>query len=212
MIRWLHVKFLRLKDIPFYYFITLITLIFAFIDTFYKHVSWVSVALLCIGCLPWVVQYVSELELPGGWKLSTRDQSKLGSDAAQIVQTEPVPQSTEETFNVLKDNPDIALAGLRIEFERKLVLIARLHGKGVSERAFSITVLTRHLRDVGVLRSPEVDVLLNLIPILNDAVHARKIDADTRNLVLNSAKPILAYLDVRIGELHAIAAVRGDDA
>jgi hypothetical protein len=194
-----------------FYIVSIIALFFAGIDSFVKPISWVTVTLVGIAMLPWFIQYISEIEFPTGVKISMREKVERLKENVEAQGPDPIQETpeTNDLITAVLSNPDVALAGLRIEIERRLLTIARLSGEKPSERAVSITQLTRQLVKLGVIAPQQGSLLFDLIPVLNDAVHARGISDEIRSWVIRATTPLLAYLDQRIGELRAVAAVRG---
>ncbi|HEY4078296.1 MAG TPA: hypothetical protein VGM26_15305 [Rhizomicrobium sp.] len=184
--------------------VSIAAILFALVDSFLKPISWITVALVGIAMFPWFVRYISAVELPAGVKISLRERAeRLGVEAQTIVSAAPVSPETGDLFQAVLANPDVALAGLRIEIERRLLTMARLASDFSSDRIVSITWLVRQLEQRDVIASREAELLLELIPVLNAASHARAISSDIRSWVVQAARPMLGYLDGRIRELEA---------
>src|SRR5712691_13469752 len=91
----------------------------------------ITLALLVIALLPWLAPIFKSLEFPGGWKVEFQDLQKAAERAEKAGLLAPQPElpSAEFTFQqVAESDPNLALAGLRIEIEKRLASLADKHG------------------------------------------------------------------------------------
>jgi len=159
----------------------------------------ITVFLLFIALLPWVAPLIKSLEFPGGWKVEFQDiQSvKQKAEEAGLLEVEKKVPDLERTYIQISDqDPNLALAGLRIEIEKRLLQIATSHDLFV-ERA-SVSKLLRILGDRGILTKEERIVLSDLIHILNSAVHGANVDRETAEFAIEMGTRLLDGLDERI--------------
>ena len=99
------------------------------IDTFFVHVTLISLGLFAIAISPWLMNFFHKIELPGGVHIEMRDLKRAEQelDAAGLI-TDPVrPQASY--LEIGDRDPNLALAGLRIEIERRLNQILEAVGE-----------------------------------------------------------------------------------
>ena len=186
-------------------FVSVIAIVVALVDLFWVDVTWVTVALLGIATAPWVFsleklpKYISSFELPGGAKVELRDASE---EAKGIELEEPIETADVDSFiEVIRQNPDLTLVGLRLEIERRLRTLSHKLGLDTDQRYVSIRRLQASLREAGMLTQQEASLLNDLWPVLNRAAHAQSIDSDSQGWAISAAKPLINNLDVRIDRL-----------
>jgi hypothetical protein len=170
------------------------------VDTFIKPLSSVALGLAFLGVLPWLTKFVKSAELPGGLKFELKEQlDKVTFKAIDAGLFRP-PRYDEEKLpayqTIFESDPVLALAGLRIELERRLRRLARLIGI----RESSITRLMSDLTIAGVLTQEQHSVVADLMPLLNRAVHAGDIDYRAGDWAIEVGPRLLAALDEKIAE------------
>ncbi|MGC1122580.1 MAG: hypothetical protein WBA22_15955 [Candidatus Methanofastidiosia archaeon] len=110
--------------------ITIIALILAVI-----HVIWpdlaidlVTLSLIVVAILPWLSPILKSFELPGGLKIEFRDMEKTAEKIDKAGLLPPNPKKTYEYsfFSISEEDPNLALADLRIEIEKRLKEIASI--------------------------------------------------------------------------------------
>jgi hypothetical protein len=116
--------------------VTLVALALALV-----HLRWpslaidaITVTLLIAAVLPWLGPLFKSLELPGGWKVEFQDLQRTAERAEQVGLLAPplaAPAAAPEyPFQRIADeDPNLALAGLRIEIEKRLVHLAELRDR-----------------------------------------------------------------------------------
>ena len=146
----------------------------------------VALVLIVIAVVPWLAPLFRSLELPGGWKVEFQDLQKVAAkaDDAGLLARAPAERRAaraaeeahpEYAFQSVADrDPNLALAGLRIELEKRLVELCRRHGIGTNMQGMGR--LLRELAKIGVLNSDEEAVLADLVQMLNAAVHGAEVD------------------------------------
>ena len=127
-----------------------------------------------------------------------------GGAAALVAPAAPAP---EYSFQLVADeDPNLALAGLRIEIEKKvkqLVETTAVNESGpgglsrVPRSRWTIAQSLRFLSENVVLTVQQRDVLLNLVNTLNLAVHGAKVDERSVDWALDIGPRLLATLDRR---------------
>lgn len=162
----------------------------------------VTVALIIVALLPWAGSVFKAIELPGGLKVEYPEVKKIEKKAEHsgFIQTEgahdSLPQKQYSFEKIADEDANLALAGLRIEIESKLQKIASSYS---IQQNRSIRKLINDLQEHEALNSSEVSVLMDLLPLLNRAVHGAKVDQEACYLAINMGKDILSALDKREG-------------
>ena len=157
----------------------------------------VTLVLLIVALVPWAPLFKS-VELPGGWKIEFQELEKARNkaEAAGLLDL-AVKWEKEFSFQaVAEEDPNLALAGLRIELERRLRELARSRNLP-SERA-GIGQLLRILDREDVLTPEERSALSDMVYLLNSAVHGAEVDRRAAQWALEVGPQLLAGIDERI--------------
>lgn len=173
------------------------------------HVMWpqlsidaVALALIVIAVLPWLAPLVKSLELPGGWKVEFQELQKAASraESAGLLAAEASQQEVEFSFqSIATRDPNLALAGLRIEIEKRLSSLAEIHGLK-SRGAMSVGQSLRALAQAEVLSNEERSILVDMVNMLNSAVHGAEVDPRAAAWAIDVGPRLLTSLDERISE------------
>lgn len=193
-------KIKRLKQV-----ITLLALIVALIHLLFPKVAidGITLGLIVLAILPWLSPIIKSLELPGGFKVELQELQKA-TDRADSVgllsKTQGVTDSSlRYSFQTLAESdPNLALAGLRIEIEKRLSKLAELKGLDVGRKG--VGILLRNLADKQIISASEQSVLADMVGLLNSAVHGAKVDSNTADWAINIGPRLLSALDARISE------------
>lgn len=178
--------------------VTLGAIVLALIHLFFPSLSIdaTTLGLLVIALIPWLAPLVKSLELPGGLKVELQDVQEIADKAeeAGLLASGTRQQEPEHSFQLIeKRDANLALAGLRIEIERRLVAIGEKHDlqgpfRGVSH-------LLRALDRKQVLTHEQRSVLSDLIGLLNSAVHGATVDPQAAAWAMETGPDILESLD-----------------
>lgn len=156
----------------------------------------VTAYLLAIAVLPWLGLFFRSVELPGGVKVEYQDLKEVEAKAREAglisSSTEGAKPSDAVYERIAAEDPNLALAGLRIEVERELVALAARHG--VTAFRVSPNVIARELTKMQVLPSGAQSALSDLLPLLNSAVHGAKVDQKSVEWALTTGSQIIAAL------------------
>jgi hypothetical protein len=148
---------------------------------------------------PWFLgwpQFSSHSSFQGGWKIEFQELERAAERADQAGLLAPRREATVQDYafqRIADDDPNLALAGLRIEIEKRLVAIAERSGLEVRGRG--IGQLLRLLGENQILRVQERSVLADLIGLLNSAVHGAEIDRRSATWAMEIGPRLLAALD-----------------
>ena len=164
----------------------------------------ITIILIVIAFLPWLNNLIQSIELPGGMKLQLRDFKKIEEKAEKAGLLEKVSlkgleiRNTKEaqySFQLVED-PNLILAGLRIEIEKRLKAIAEKHQ--ISSDRKGIKQLLSDLSSQGLLSKEEQSALNDLTIWLNNAVHGAKVDYEMSQWATGVGLRILKVLDRKI--------------
>lgn len=173
------------------------------------HLHWpaakidaVTLALIILAAFPWVAVLFDEIELPGGWKFKISALKKSEQRAVQVGLLDegvpPLVPEREYSFQMVAgDDPNLALAGLRIEIERKLNQLVESAGLGSGSTSPRVNVgrALKILGAAGILTDDQSSVLSDIIGILNSAVHGAKVDQQSARWTLEVGSRLLTSLD-----------------
>ena len=159
----------------------------------------ITLILLAAAAIPWLVPLFKSIELPGGLKLEFQKLQATEQRAAEAGLLDELPDLAsphEYSFQVVADeDANLALAGLRIEIERRLVHLAEKAGIGSTK--MSIHRLLRLLGDQEILSHKQRDVLEDMVELLNSAAHGASADHQSAHWALEVGPRLLATLDKR---------------
>lgn len=160
----------------------------------------ITVALIVIAILPWAGSIFKTIELPGGLKVGYHEIKEIQQKAEDIGLIQPRNRNDESTptytfEKISHEDNNLVLAGLRIEIEYKLQELASLYD--IPQQKFSARGLAEKLGECEILNNSEASVLMDLLPLLNKAVHGAKVDREAYQVALNMGKDILNTLDKR---------------
>jgi hypothetical protein len=96
------------------------------------------------------------------------------------------------------EDPNLALAGLRIELERRLRTLADSYGIGQSRQG--IRMLLRGLTEKEALTEQEAAVLTDLMPLLNAGAHGAKVEPGASVWAVQIGPRLLRSLDARAAQ------------
>ncbi len=159
----------------------------------------ITVALLLIGIAPWISPIFKSLEVPG-LKLEFQDFERIENQAEKIgmLATPPTNKEKLELIEMADEDSTLALAGLRIQIERKLRAIANKHG--IVTPAMGANQLLNKLSKDVVLDPSVISLLKDLINNLNKAIHGVEVSKDIANWAIEVGPKILAALDKHLYE------------
>jgi len=178
------------------------------------HLKWPSLAidgitltLIVIAVVPWLAPLFKSMEFPGGWKIEFRDLAKVQERAERADLLAPataIDIEAEYPFQIVaEDDPNLALAGLRIEIEKRLRRLAQ--SANIPIYRSSVSKLMRLLYQKGILSQEAYGVLADMIGLLNEAVHGAEVDRRALDWAMEIGPRILKALDARIASLESTA-------
>lgn len=162
----------------------------------------ITLILLLVAIIPWLTPLIKSVEFPGGLKLEFQDLERIERELERIKLIKPETKKTIKRKSIYsfqdvsEDNPNLALAGLRIEIERILREIAR--NKHIDFRKKSAYRLLSNLSNKEIFTVEELRIFSELLGILNKGVHAEEIDKRTFAWAMEVGPEILEGLKKKI--------------
>jgi len=162
----------------------------------------ITIGLLVIAVIPWLAPLLKTLELPGGWKLEFRDLERARQKADQaglLAPSSTVDKASVYPFELVAEgDPNLALAGLRIEIEKRLRQLAE--SRNLELKKTGIRSLLDTLSHTNVLNPQERSVLGDMLGLLNSAVHGATVDQRAAAWAIEVGPLLLKSLDDRISD------------
>lgn len=213
-------------------FIILAILMICF-DWFRERIDATVITLFVIAFLPWLAKYVKSLEAFGiKTELVSSDKkeemeqnsSKLNVEEKEVIKTDikidkTKPIGSEEnpfvvkSINSIHESKDIVekLVLIRYGIEKELKLLCKNNNLQYSRQ--SIRNIVDILRKNNILKNNACNLILDLLPILNKAVHSdiSNINEDDLQWVIDKGVAILIYLEIIIQKPDAYWMVSLDD-
>lgn len=161
----------------------------------------ITLALFLVAIIPWLTPIFKSLELPGGWKVEFQELEKAKDKVEKAgllsKEVEFIPGSHDFSFQmVANEDPNLALAGLRIEIEKRLYNIAE--SKNIKSYNKSVRQLLTVLSQNNILNNEERAVIADLIVLLNRAVHGAEVDNKAAQWAIETGPRILKALDEKL--------------
>jgi hypothetical protein len=156
----------------------------------------ITLVLLVIALIPWLAPIFKSLEFPGGWKVEFQDlqRAAVRAEQAGLLSPQPEPTAAQFTFQqIVETDPNLALAGLRIEIEKRLVTLSEKRGLVVRSRG--IGQMLRTLREHQVLSAEASATLADMAGLLNSAVHGAQVDPRATEWAMSVGPRLLKALD-----------------
>ena len=185
--------------------ITTIAVLLVIVHLFIPNVKIDEIALilLVLAGVPWFAPFLKSVELFGA-KLETRDLEETGRKAEDsgLVEVDREPQKQKRHIyafeSVVGNDPNLVLAGLRIEIESRLRKIAK--NRNIKADKIPLMKLTRELIEKEILSVDEAASIKDLLPLLNSAVHGASVDKRAVDWALEFGPRLLDALEDRLGE------------
>jgi len=158
----------------------------------------ITATLLIVAVLPWLSSLFKSIELPGGLKVEYRDLEKIEERARKsgLLAEKPEVSGSGYAFQaVATSDPNLALAGLRIELEKRLVRLAQ--SRDVVVPRTGLNQLLRLLNERELIGGTERALLSDLTTLLNSAVHGATVESSAVQWALEIGPQILEALDKR---------------
>ena len=161
----------------------------------------VALVLVMMAVVPWLAPLFKSLQLPGGWKVEFQELQKVAAEAHDAGLLTPPPAGAEVQYafqSVAQRDPNLALAGLRIELEKRLVRLAQIHGVGTEMQGMGR--LLRELARRGILSDDEESVLADLVHLLNAAVHGASVDPRATEWAMDVGPQLIQAFEEKLAQ------------
>jgi hypothetical protein len=138
--------------------------------------------------------------LPGGLKFEFQELERVKQEAkaAGLINDTTPQNKIEYTFlDIAETNPELALAGLRIELEKSLRALAKQEGV-IQKRNLGVGFLMQELHYQQIISNQERSALADMIGTLNRAVHGQELDHRATQWVIDIGPQILNSLNKRL--------------
>lgn len=186
--------------------ITTIAVLMALVHTYFPEIKidGITVTLLLVAILPWLAPLFRSVELPGGLKVEFQDLEAAKKKVEEAGLLKESGQSDTDIHHVYAfqavagNDPNLALAGLRIEIESRIRELAK--NRGIQSERVPLRKLTHELIRKGALNSEEVSAIEDLLPLLNSAAHGAGVDDRASEWALEFGPRLLDELEDRLGE------------
>lgn len=159
----------------------------------------ISITLLIVAILPWLAPLFKSIELPGGLKVEFQELKNAEEKAikAGLIKQTPLKHEAKYSFlNVATIDPNLALAGLRIEIEKLLIHICEKNN--ISIGRLGIGQLMHLLTENQILSNAENAALADMLATLNRAAHGYDYDERTGKWAIEFGPKLLESLNEKI--------------
>ena len=161
----------------------------------------ITLTLLVLAIAPWTAPLIKSIKLPGGTEIEFKElkeaKDKIEKAGLLAEETEEMVVGEFSFQSVAEEDPNLALAGLRIEIEKRLRQLAKLSQIPIDRRS-SITRLLSQLSEKSILSNEERSVLADLSGLLNSAVHGAEVDARAAQWAVEVGPRLLRGLEKKI--------------
>jgi hypothetical protein len=178
--------------------ITLVFLVLVLLHLLFPDikVDIVTAFLLLIAVAPWLGRVLRSIEIGAtGLKVEyqeLKDAENRAAAAGLIEKVEELPKG-KQSLPVSAEDPNLALAALRIEIERRLREIAQAYQIPTENKA--INQLLADLTKANALSQTARGILLDIISILNKGAHGAYVEPAAADWVMQVGPVLIAALE-----------------
>ncbi|HSS26980.1 MAG TPA: hypothetical protein VLL50_03445 [Usitatibacter sp.] len=161
----------------------------------------VALVLIVVAVVPWLAPLFKSVQIPGGWKVEFQELQAVAAKADDAGLLSPAPGKPEEEYafqSVAQRDPNLALAGLRIELEKRLVRLAEAHDVGTTMQGMGR--LLGELARRGILSEDEESVLSDLVHLLNAAVHGASVDPRATEWAMDVGPQLIQSFEEKLAQ------------
>lgn len=188
-------KHKEVKKIGLQLIITLFAIFFAVTHILFPDVSidFITITLFFFAIIPWLSPLFKSVGFPGGASVEYNlDSVERELDKVHLLKDVSL-ENTSYVPNI--SDPQLVLAWLRIEIEKKIRTLSREHS--LRDDRSMIKILTE-LCENGILSHEEVRVLDDLKNTLNKAIHGIHVETNIARQAINIGPKVLAALDLKM--------------
>jgi hypothetical protein len=155
-------------------------------------VDTVTLGLVILAALPWLYRFVKDIKLPGGYAVTFRDLIDASNKVDNRLDSLEAASDAGVILEHVGDlDPNLAVAGLRIEIEKLVRRIAV--DRGVPS-AGPLRNLIKRLASLGIFPATMADGLDSIVQLGNSAVHGATVDPEAVNWARIQSSRILSAL------------------
>ena len=163
-------------------------------------IDFITVVLLIVAIIPWLAPLFKSLQFPGGWKIEFHDLQKTSNRADAVGLLSPVSNDPEKvsdySFLLVKEqDPNLALAGLRIAIEKRLNSLAFSFGQEIQSKG--IGNILREVLKKKLINEEEYSILTDMVALMNQAVHGAQVDKRAAEWAIDIGPRLLKNLEER---------------
>jgi hypothetical protein len=163
-------------------------------------IDFITIVLLIAAIMPWLAPLFKSFQFPGGWKIEFQDLQKTSDRADAVgllssVTNDPEKVSDHSFLLVKEQDPNLALAGLRIALERRLNSLAFSFGHEIRSRG--IGNILREVLKKDLINKEEYSILTDMVALMNQAVHGAQVDKRAAEWAINIGPKLLKNLEER---------------
>ncbi|MCH8041839.1 MAG: hypothetical protein IH977_16075 [Nitrospinae bacterium] len=156
----------------------------------------ITIGILVVAILPWLSSVIESAKFPGGWEIKFRD---LETAAKKITGNAPVATTAElpapSYLQVAGQDANLALVGLRIEIERRLLSLAEKHN---IPNPRSMKRLINEIQLRAGVTDASMSGLAEIVEAGNKAAHGARVEDRVADWALDYGPRILAALDEKL--------------
>ena len=156
------------------------------------EVDAITLTCLLAAAVPWLSSIFKSIGTPGGWKIEYQDLALLSQRASEAGLLSDKGNEEYSFQQVSESDPNLALAGLRIELEKRLREMAAETGirtrRGIGQSIGALATANR-------LSEEQKSILLDILPLLNGAVHGADVDPRAYDWAIETGVRLLNALD-----------------
>ncbi len=163
----------------------------------------ITLGFLALAMVPWLSPIIKSLKIPGLGEIELQElqnATRAMAEAGLVVEAQhdkPTEGELPGYMVVAQSDPNLALAGLRIEIERRLRKLAEVSGMPPS-RPPTIKRLLNDLDKHQVIFLHDREAIGLLVQTLNAAVHGAGVGDSAASWAMDVGPRILSGLDERI--------------
>lgn len=199
----------------------LIAVLMVFFDWFKNRIDSTIIILVLIAFIPWLVNYIKSLEAFGMKVdlLSPEKKDKIEEEMQnipkEVIKEENIinnnikidkskPIGSEEnpllieSMDVISktNNPIEKMVLIRYEIEKELKILCRINNIQTYQQ--TIRQMIKELRNNKILDNSVANLLLDILPILNKAVHSeiKNIDANDLEWIIDKGSKLVLHLEI----------------
>lgn len=164
----------------------------ALFDTFWKTLSPIAAGALALAIVPWVLGIIERINAPGGFEIV------FAKVEGQLDASQTTPD--DEDINAFKyfegSDPNLAIAMLRVQIERRLRQIAEdvMLAPDQRGRPRTLRSLADELARLGAIPDEATVLLRDLMPVMNEAVHGVELQSNASEFAQSYGPKILSML------------------